>query len=176
MNMRAAIISTLLLFGLLAQAQGPVPRKATEFTIVQPDGSKTLLSSYKGKVVLIQFLLTTCPHCQAMSQMLTRLQAEFGPRGFQAIGVASFDASVNAAQAAAYKSDFKVGFPVGYAERNAVISYLGFSPSDRIFVPQAVMIDKKGVIREQSDTQGATTLNDEAYLRDMIDKLLKETD
>src|SRR5271154_3951414 len=69
-------------------AKEPVPRPAKEFVCSDQNGKRIALSSYKGKVVVVQFLSTSCSHCQAMSQMLTRLQAEFGPKGFQAIGVA----------------------------------------------------------------------------------------
>jgi len=62
-----------------ALAIPPVPRKAPEFTIVEPSGKPTLLSSYKGKVVCVEFLYTTCPHCQAASQVFSKMQRGIGP-------------------------------------------------------------------------------------------------
>jgi cytochrome oxidase Cu insertion factor (SCO1/SenC/PrrC family) len=56
---------TLLLFTLaaLALAQAvfaqQIPRKATEFAIKMPNGTETLLSSFRGKVILLEFLFTT---------------------------------------------------------------------------------------------------------------------
>ena len=43
----------------------------------------------------------TCPHCQAASKLMTKLQEEYGPRGFQAIDVAinGLDEGRNSAQA-----------------------------------------------------------------------------
>lgn len=38
---------------------GTVPRQSPEFAIQMPDGGQTLLSSYKGKVVVLAFLFTT---------------------------------------------------------------------------------------------------------------------
>ena len=42
------------------------------------------------------------------------------------------------------------GFPVGVSNRSTVLGYLGISELERIGVPQIIVIDRKGVIREQS--------------------------
>src|SRR5215470_8995850 len=104
--MRTALLAALFALELSAQTtQGPqVPRKAREFSLVEPSGQTTLLSSLKGKVVVIQFLDTTCPHCQAYSGFLSKLTTELGPKGFQAWGVAFNEA--NAKMAADYKQTF----------------------------------------------------------------------
>ncbi len=70
------------------------------------------MSQYRGKVVALEFIHTTCPHCQAASKEMTKLQEEFGARGLQAIDVAvnpNADLLVEN-----FVKDFKVGFPVGY--------------------------------------------------------------
>src|SRR5215468_7516632 len=85
--------------GVSAFAAMPVPRQSKEFTFIEPTGKQTLLSSQKGKVVVIQFLYTTCPHCQAFSKVLTKMSAELGP-GVQMFGVA-FEEDDKAKQAAA---------------------------------------------------------------------------
>ena len=93
---------------------------------MEANGKTTLLTSLKGKVVYVQFLFTTCPHCQALSAVLTKLNREFGPQGFQTLGVA-FDDDVTPAKSGAYVRQFGVGFPVGYASRATVESYLGMT-------------------------------------------------
>ena len=153
-------------------ATPPVPRPAKEFTFVDPSGKQTLLSSYKGKAVCIQFLYTTCPHCQALSKELSKVQTELGPKGLQVLGV-TFD-EATPAKAAAYQRQFGVGFPVAFASRDTVLSYLGLSVMDRFVVPQVVVIDKKGVIQAQSDPMGTPKLQDPAYLTQFIGGLLKE--
>src|SRR5690242_21393856 len=86
--MRIATVSALLASTLTLQAAAPVPRPSKEFTIILPSGKQSLLSSYRGKVVMVAYMFTTCPHCQALSKVITKLQSELGPRGFQALGVA----------------------------------------------------------------------------------------
>ena len=61
----------------------PVPRPAPEFAIQLPDGSQTLLSSLRGKVVCLMFVHTTCPHCQHATQEISKLHSQYGPQGFQ---------------------------------------------------------------------------------------------
>lgn len=170
-------VAAFLALGYSALAAAPpVPRPAKEFELVEPSGKHVLLSNYKGKVVLIQFLYTTCPHCQAMSQMLTKLQQEYGPRGFQVLGAAFNPESSDMNVVQRYSQQYNVGFPVGVASRESVQSYLGMSVMDRYVVPQVAVIDKKFMIREQTEAnpQGAAPLQNEAYLRALIDKLLKE--
>jgi peroxiredoxin len=151
----------------------PVPRPSKEFTFVQPDGKQVLLSSLKGKVVVIQFLYTTCPHCQALSKELTKLGPELGPN-VQMMGVAfeEDNAQKEAAAAAAYKQQYGVNFPVAFASRDTVMSYLGLSVMDRFVVPQIAIVDKKGVIQAQSAPMGTADLQTPEYLRTFIKGLL----
>ena len=60
----ALIITLGITLGLTAQAAAPVPGPAKEFTVATPQGQQILISSLKGKVVVIQFLFTWCPHCR----------------------------------------------------------------------------------------------------------------
>jgi peroxiredoxin len=155
--------------GVSALAAPPVPRPAKEFDFVLPSGQHMLLSSLKGKVVIVQGLLVTCPHCQEMSRVLTKLQNEYGPRGFQAMGIA-YD--VDAAAAQTYVTQYHVGFPVGFASEDTFRSFLGHSVLERLMFPQELIIDKKGVIQAASAAGGTPELQTEPNLRAWIEKLL----
>lgn len=182
--MRIATVSTLLVSSLVSslalQAAAPVPRPSKEFTITLPSGTQTLLSSYRGKVVMMACMFTTCPHCQALSKIITKLQGELGSRGFQAVGVAFNDevntpnSAANAQVTAKFINEFGVNFPMGYASRPSVMSYLSLSDVERWVVPQVVIIDRKGVIRAQSAAQGTVELQTETYLRKYLGELLDE--
>jgi peroxiredoxin len=169
----AAVLAIAMSMGAqMLPAKSPVPRPAKEFICTDADGKKIALSSYKGKVVVVQFLITTCSHCQAFSQMLTKLHAEYGPKGFQAIGVAFNEA--DAAMVKRYVEDHHVGIPVGFAPRDAVLGYLGVSVMDqRLTVPQVVVIDRSGQVRAQTEPEGTRELMEEASLRGLIEQLLK---
>jgi peroxiredoxin len=162
-------LAAFVALGVSALAAPPVPRPAKEFDFVEPSGHHILLSSLKGKVVIVQGLLTTCPHCQAYSQLLTKLQGEYGSRGFQAMGIA-YD--VDAATAQNYVTQYHVAFPVGYAPEDTMISFLGFSVLDRFNVPQVMIIDRKGIIQAQSLPMSDGSLQQEANVRVWLEKLL----
>lgn len=171
------LLTTLTAFAALAAgalAAPPVPRPAKELEIDQPNGQHLLLSSLKGKVVVVQFLYTTCPHCQAFSQELTQLLGQYGPKGLTAVGGA-FNEADNS-MVANYIKQYHVGFPVGVMQRETVINFMGFSLLDRLVVPQIALIDRKGMIREETEANPtvAPPLQNPQHLKMMIEKLLAE--
>ena len=169
--MRAAALITLLA-SAAALAIPPLPRKAPEFTITEPSGKESLLSSYRGKVVVLAFVHTTCPHCQVFSQVLERLQKELGPKGFQAIDVAW---NPNAQQLVPmFARALNLTFPVGYSDYDPIMDFMGFSVMDRPVVPLEVVIDKRGMIRRESPPTGDANLQDEAKLKALVESLLNE--
>lgn len=172
--MRKLALAVLLALAIPAWAIPPVPRPAKEFTFVMPTGQQSLLSGLKGKVVIIQFLFTWCQHCQAFSGKLTQLQKEFAAKGVEFRGVA-FDDNVQPLSASSYVQKYGVGFPVGYAQRDMVLSFLGLSVMERLAVPQIVVIDKKGNIRAQSQPMGSSELQDETNLRKLFTDLIAES-
>src|ERR1700679_273382 len=74
-------------FGL-ASASEVIVHKSPELAFNIPNQGDRLLSQYRGKVVALEFILTTCPHCQAASQVMNKMQERYGNRGFQALDVA----------------------------------------------------------------------------------------
>lgn len=171
MKYRAAV----LLGGIILGASLPgatIPRKAQELVISLPQGGQKLLSDYRGKVVCVEFLYTTCPHCQQSSQLLSRLQNEYGPKGFQALGVAFNPMSKMLVPD--FVRDYKVNFPVGYSERGPVNSFLDNPEDNALHVPQLVFIDRKGNVRQQSLPREDHTVGTEANMRKMIESLLAE--
>ena len=143
-----------------------------EFVVRFNDGSQKLLSSYRGKVICVLFVHTTCPHCQHAVNEMSKLYTEFGPKGFQPIAVAWND------MANMLVPDFirnnGVNFPTGFAPRDEVMTYLGMSPFERSVVPQIVWIDKKGIVRSQTPPMGDDKLLQDSFWREEIETLLKE--
>jgi thiol-disulfide isomerase/thioredoxin len=171
--LRPAALLSLAVCSLPLAAPPALPRPSPEFVIQYPGSSgQTLLSSYRGKVVCLEFLFTTCPHCQHAFQVMSKLYTEYGPRGFQPLGVAfneMSDALVND-----FVKNYQVNYPIGYASRDSVLTYLGISTVERFVVPQLVWIDRKGVIRSATPPTGDEKMLGEPYWREMLDTLLKE--
>jgi thiol-disulfide isomerase/thioredoxin len=170
--MRVLALTAVLATSIPLLAMPPLPRKSPEFTITDPSGQETLLSSYKGKVVVIGFIHTTCVHCQAFSAMLNKIQKDLGPRGFQAVDVA-WNSNAQAL-VPMFVKQFGLTFPVGYSDWDPIMSFLGFSVMDRPVVPLIAVIDKRGMIRAESPPSGDPNLQDDAKLRALIESLLGE--
>jgi len=178
--------SIALGLGLLSAylvAQTNTARKAPELAFTLPGQGDKLLSQYRGKVVALEFILTTCPHCQEASRIMTKYQQEYGSRGFQAIDLAinALDEGRKPEQASllteSFASNFQVGFPVGYIGRDPMMSFMGFSIMDRMVVPQLVLIDRKGFIRYQTtagDSEEYGKLMNANAIRQHIEELLAE--
>ncbi len=158
-----------------------VPRKAPELAFTIPGEGQKLLSQYRGKVVALAFIMTTCPHCQAASRDMTKYQEEFGKRGLQAIDLAinALDGMGGPSEAEGlvtrFKNSFQVGFPVGYLPRDQMMNFMGFTPADRMVVPQLVLIDRKGIIHYQTPaTSGPQweSVMKEPFLRQHLEELM----
>jgi peroxiredoxin len=165
-----AVLMTLAASAPAVAAQ--VGSTTPEFVIRFNDGSQKLLSSYRGKVVCVLFVHTTCPHCQRTCSEMSKLYTELGPKGFQPVAVA-WNEMANMLVPDFVKQN-SVNFPVGFAPRDEVLSYLGISAMERSVVPQIVWIDKKGVVRSQTPPTGDSKLLQESFWREEIDTLLKE--
>jgi peroxiredoxin len=170
--MRIGKFTAVFTLSLAASVAADVPRQAPEFVINMPQGGYKLLSEYRGKVVALEFLYTTCPHCQVSAKLLSRFQTEYGAKGFQALGVAFNPMSKMLAPD--FVKDFGVNFPVGYAERDPVSVFLQSPLNESLHVPQLVFIDRSGRIRQQSLPRGDSTTGTEANMRKMIETLLAE--
>ncbi len=164
---------TLLLAASAVFAQSSkTPRPLTPFDFVLPDGQKMNLTSCKGKVCVVEFLFTTCPHCQQTAAVMRELNRELGPKGFQPIGIAFNDGAMMLVPD--FVKNSGANYPVGIAARDKVIPYLGHSLTARLMVPQVIIVDKKGVIRYQSSLDGSEHLHEPARLKQIVTELLAE--
>jgi peroxiredoxin len=176
------IMSISLVMALVTSALAlpavTVLRKSPEFTIADSSGKTTRLSSFKGKVVVMEFLFVKSQHCMRVAAMLNKLNNELGPRGFQAIGIV-FDppnTSETGAQLLPAVVDYlNLTYPLGYASKDDVDNYLGRSGNEILNIPQVVVIDRAGMIRAASGGRGGDpALEDENSLRNLVLGLLQE--
>lgn len=160
-----------LALAAFALTAADIPRTAPDFQVRMTDGKDILLSSYKGKVIVCEFILTDCPHCQKASQTLNKLHRELGPQGFQPVAVAINDMAnmfVND-----FVKQFNISYPVGFSPREPVLSFLQHDVMMRLLMPQLVVIDRKGVIRYQYAGDDKFFENEEKNLREILKPLLQ---
>jgi peroxiredoxin len=168
-----AIFLCLVSLGLGATSD-KAPRPTPDFAVSFNDGSQIHLSQYRGKVVVLAFILTSCPHCQFTVQTLSTLQKEYSPRGLQVIASAIEDMASLAVPD--FIKKFQPGYPVGFSPRNMVLDYLQHPVMFRLLMPQVVVIDRKGIIRTQlaGDDKFFDKADQEKNFREVLEPLLKE--
>jgi thiol-disulfide isomerase/thioredoxin len=173
---KTLLVSVLGGIALLASsvwaADVELPRPAPKLVYNIPGKPPQDLSQYLGKVVALEFIFTTCPHCQAASHVMSKLQTEYGPKGLQVIDVAvNANADLGVED---FAKEQQTTFPVGWTVQNAMLEFMGFG-SSRYVVPQLVLIDRKGMIHYQTpaleDEKWDKLMNEEA-LRKNIEELL----
>jgi hypothetical protein len=169
----------LLLTGIALATPGPAAlRQSPEFDITGPGQPDLMLSSLKGKVVVMEFLFVRSQHCLQVARTLNELNKELGARGLQPLGVV-FDpptgSTAGGQTVSILRNYLSLTYPVGYASKEAVDAYLGRAPGQVLNIPQLVIIDRNGAIRATSGGKGGNiTLEDESLLRSLLEQLLKE--
>jgi cytochrome oxidase Cu insertion factor (SCO1/SenC/PrrC family) len=161
----SAIAIFVFIHATSATAQSAL-RESPELAFNIPGQGEKLLSSYRGKVVALEFILTTCPHCQAASKVMTELQQRYGSRGFQALDIA-VDPNADL-RVENFAKDYQIGFPIGWMPVEQMMTYMGFT--DRPVVPQLALIDRNGKIRYQTPRQG----DGDSMKPEVIEKRIKE--
>jgi thiol-disulfide isomerase/thioredoxin len=82
---------------LVPAAPGDVPQSQTslvgkpapDFVLEDLSGRTVALSSFKGKPLLINFWATWCGPCKLETPWLVELQKEYGPKGFEVVGIST---------------------------------------------------------------------------------------
>ncbi len=169
--MKAIILVSLLAgsIAVSAAAGGSGVRKSPELAFTIPGQGQKLLTQYRGKTLALESILTTCPHCQAASKIMDKMQEHYGDKGFQALDVAvdpNADLLVEN-----FAKEHQVTFPVGWVSIEQMMSYMGFA--DRPVVPQLVLIDRNGLIRYQTPRTGDADSLKEDVIGQRIEELIE---
>src|ERR1700733_10322118 len=72
------MIAGLMLAASLCSAQGLSNRRAPSWNLPDSNLSRFDLLDYRGKWLLIDFMITNCPHCKSLSGILEKVQSRYG--------------------------------------------------------------------------------------------------
>lgn len=138
-------------------------------------GSPRTFPELKGKVVLLDFWATWCGPCFEAFPHLIEWQQEFGPDGFEILGITRYyganggmpaerPGELEALRAFRLKHKLPYDFVVA-GDQSIQLLYGGTA------LPTAVLVDRKGVIRYIESGTSQSRLNE---MREMILKLMAE--
>lgn len=118
-----------------------VGQPVTDFTLNDPHGNPVSLSSFRGKILLIDFWASWCGPCRRENPNVVKLYNDFNDKGFEILGV-SFDEDFNRWVGAI--EDDQLTWP-------HVSDLQGWgSAAGKIYginsIPATVLVDREGVI------------------------------
>jgi len=117
-----------------ASQQQPAP----DFSLTDLTGQKLSLSSYRGKVVLLDFWATWCVPCRAEIPHFVEMQNRYGAQGLQIIGISMDDDEQLARD---FRQQYKMNYPVAMGSPALAEQYGGI-----LGLPITFTIDREGRI------------------------------
>ena len=127
-----------------AAAAGDPLDRLWSLSLARPEGGELALVTLRGKPLLINFWATWCPPCVRELPEIDRFHREFGPRGWQVLGLA-IDGPTPVRE---FLTRVKIGFPIVLAglEGTELVNRLG-NPQGGL--PFSVMIDGSGRVLQR---------------------------
>jgi thiol-disulfide isomerase/thioredoxin len=171
--MRTAILALFCTTAAWVALADELPRPTPAFTILRSGAPPIQLSQYHGKLVVLAFIHTTCPHCQALTGTLGPIARDYTPKNVQFVECAF---NTNADQLVPqFIQQFQPAFPVGWSSDPAVRAFLQYSAMDTrmFYVPHMVFLDANGMIRSDYPGESPFFQNPDTNIRAELDKLLK---
>ena len=164
---------TLLAMTVPLARAAQLPRPSPDFAINLGQGKQAHISQYKGKTVVVAFILTYCSHCQKAIGVLSKVQNEYGLRGVQVLAAAIEDMA--AAALPGFLRQFDPPFPVGINTTTEYITYMQHPSMLQLIMPGLVFIDKDGNIQAQYEGRDAflEETSVEKNIRAKVEEMLK---
>ena len=136
------ILTVLLCTAALSAAGDNSGRRAPGFAL--PDAKMQVydLADYRGKIVLLDFMQTSCAHCGTFTDVLGRVQQKYGEK--VAILAVVNSAADNQNTVAQYISGHRITYPILFDAGQMAYSYLLTMKFD---TPHVFLIDAGGTIR-----------------------------
>lgn len=142
MRLAAVLLATTLASLASNEFSG---RRAPGFCLPDANFKRYDLQDYRGKWLLIEFMVTNCPHCKELSKALDQVKGKYGDR--VAILSVVISPPDNRDTVAAYIKETGITTPVLFDQGQMAASYFNASPDRPTFhTPHLFVIDPKGTI------------------------------
>jgi thiol-disulfide isomerase/thioredoxin len=120
-----------------------LPASALDTELKTLDGKAFKLSDLKGKVLVIDLWATWCGPCRSSIPELVNLQKEFGPRGFEVIGLDIDPDTDTPEDVKAFADQYDINYKLAFAERELAASIMRGGN-----IPQSIVVGRDGKIVE----------------------------
>lgn len=172
MRRLSVLLATLSVFCGLPAARGE-ERHAPGFALMDQAGKWQDLQDYRGKVVLVEIMQTTCPHCQTLTGVLEKIKPRYtGKVQVLTVVVAQGESPKTVMN---YISTYKVTNPVVIDCGQMTASYVRATPANpTVHFPHVTIVDGNGMIKQDLawDASNESKFT-EAGLTAMLDAMVK---
>lgn len=145
-------------------------RRAPGFSLTDSHYQQHDGQDFRGKVLLIDIMTTTCGVCQRLADVLTQVKVKYADK----IGILSIvTLPDNFGTADRFAAEHKIHWPILFDSGQMIASYLRVTPENpQVHFPHLFVIDPDGVIRNDFDGTDDKALTVDGLSAE-IDKLLK---
>ncbi|HWT03232.1 MAG TPA: TlpA disulfide reductase family protein [Pyrinomonadaceae bacterium] len=120
-----------------------LPASALDAPLETLDGKPFKLSDLKGKVLVIDLWATWCGPCRVSIPELVNLQKEFGPKGFEVIGLDIDPDEDTPEKVRAFAKEYEINYKLAFADRELALSLMRGGN-----IPQSIIVSREGQIIE----------------------------
>ena len=161
---------TILAVALLLPAANQMSnRRAPGFSLADSKFRQHDPQDYRGKIVLVDIMLTGCPACNQLADTLVQIHKKYGDK-VALISVVTLPDTFTEADAFAAKHG--MDWPIVFDSGQMMASYLFVTPMNpQVHFPHLFVIDGDGMIRNDFGEEDSNSLT-VSGLSAVIDRLL----
>lgn len=119
-----------------------LPPSVVDAELKAVSGAPIKLSSYSGKVLLVNLWATWCGPCKAETPELVKLNKEFRSQGVEVIGLSTEDPDDSEDDVRQFVHNFNVDYRVGWSGQKVAVALM----QGRDAIPQSFIISRTGRI------------------------------
>ena len=161
----------LLLLTAACLLHAQTPRRAPGFSLPDIKLQQHDLADYRGHVVFVDFIQTSCPACLQLSKALEEVKVKFGDKVTVMTIVNPPDNQTTVARfIGAYNITSTILFDCG----QVTASYVRILPDNPVVhFPQLFVVDREGMIRTQAGADGNPAEMEGHALIAQVERLLQ---
>lgn len=148
-------------------------RRAPGFSLPGSDSQQHDPQDYRGKVLIVELMQTTCAHCQKFSGVIEEALTKYGDK-IGAVSIVTMPDTMDKVKQ--YIADHNVHVPILFDCGQVMASYLKITPANpTVHFPHIFLVDGEGMIRNDFAYGTATEkIFEGKALFPEIEKLLKK--
>jgi peroxiredoxin len=122
-----------------------LPASITDAELKAVSGAPIKLSTYNGKVLLVNLWATWCGPCRLETPELVKLHKEFRSQGVEVVGLSTENPDASADKVREFVHNFDVDYRIGWATPEVAITLM----QGRDAIPQSFVISRSGRIMKR---------------------------